>query len=235
MAYVAALNLVVINVKRPDSPQVIFQGLSGAEGLDVVDTVAYLAHDGLKTASVANPAAPYLLDSASVTDFITDVVVMDTLAVLSGRKLYIYSVADPRSIRLLGTWTAPGWAYRLLYQPPYVYVACWDAGVCVLETTQTGVTEPRPPMGRPQTIQVNPTVTAGRLRVVATDGKSVSDFRLYDATGKEVMRAAIGPGKPAASSVLTLDLAGLPAGVYMLRVIVGSQATIARIVKITRR
>jgi len=235
LAYVAAMYLTIINVSKPDSPRVISSGLSAVSGLDVVDTIAYLAFDGLRTASVANPAAPYLLDSVSVTDFITDVAVMDTLAVLSGRKLYVFSVADPRNIRLLGTWTAPGWAYRLLCEPPYIYAACWDGGVCILETTQTGISEPAAPRGRASPV-VLPSVTASSVRVVLPEGGCAGGLKLFDATGKEVMRViSAGPGGPETGLVQTVDLAGLPVGVYVLRGRVGGETMTAKVIKTSRR
>jgi len=60
-------------------------------------------------------------------------------------------------------------------------------------------------------------------------------LRLYDAAGKEVMGAAPGPDWSRAGSVLTVDLAGLPAGVYVFRGIVSGQATTAKVVKTLRR
>jgi hypothetical protein len=243
LAYISSYPSYIINVANPANPVIVGNISSGTSGIAVIrDTYAVVTpgFDSIVVYNVSIPSMPYPVASLVLSgghQYVDDVELMDddTLAAVSGDYVHLVNVSDPLSPREVCRWTPPSDAPRLSYVAPYLYVACWDAGVCVLETTQTGVTEPRPPMGGPQTILVIPTVTTGRLRVVVTDGKSISDLRLYDATGKEVMCATIGRGKPTAGSDLTLDLAGLPAGVYVLRVIVGRQATIARIVKITRR
>jgi hypothetical protein len=234
LAYVTSLYLTTIDVARPDSPLVIYQWDRRAQGIDVVDTVLYMADYGLKTASIANPVAPYVLDSAYVDDFTHDVVVVDTLAILGGNTVRIYSVADPRNIRLVGSWTPPGWAYRLLYEPPHIYSACWDAGVCILETTQTGILEPVTPRGR-ASLAVSPSVTLGPVHIAVPGSGRTHDLKLYDAVGKEVMRVTAGPGKPTIGSAPTVDLTSLPDGVYVLRGKVGGETMTAKVIKTARR
>lgn len=229
LAYVSALYLTVVDVARPDSPRVVFNGLSEAEGLDVVDTVVYLAFDGLKSASVADPTAPYLLDSVPLVDFITDVVVMDTLAVVGGRKLYVFSVADPRDLRLLGTWTAPGWCHKLLYAPPFIYAACFEAGVCIYETTTTGLQEPpalRPSAGPP--FEVCPTMTRRALRVVFAGGRrATGDIRVVDVAGRVVAAGSVsGTAEP-----VDLDLGQYPPGVYWVEGSLGGRRYAVKVVK----
>jgi hypothetical protein len=71
--------------------------------------------------------------------------------------------------------------------------------------------------------------------VAASSGQDIQDLRLYDATGEEVMGVAPGPDWSRAGSVLAVDLAGLPVGVYIFRGTVYGQATTAKVVKILRR
>jgi len=243
LAYVSSYPSPIINVADPANPVIVGNISSGTSGIAVIrDTYAVVTpgFDSIVVYNISIPSMLYPVASLVLSgghQYVDDVELMDddTLAAVSGDYVHLINVRDPLNPREVCRWTPPSDVPRLSYVAPYLYVACWDAGVCVLETTQTGVAETRPTAGRPAMIRAMPTVTAGRLRVVAADGKSVSDLRLYDIAGKEVMRAAMGLGKPAASSVLTLDLAGLPTGVYVLKGIVGRQATITRIVKITRR
>jgi len=231
-AYVTSLYFTTIDVSQPDSPRVINEWGSQADGIDVADTLLYMAYQGLKTASIANPTMPYVLDSVYVDDYTKDVVKVDSLAVLGGSVVRVYNVADPRDIRLVGTWTPPGLVQKLVYEPPYIYAACWAAGVCVLEVAEPGIQESARLDVR-QPLAVVPSVTAGPVRIVASDRPR--SLMLYDALGKEVMGIAPGPDWSRAGSVLSVNLAGLPAGVYILRGIVGGQATTSKVVKTRRR
>jgi len=231
-AYVTSFHFTTVDVARPDSPKVINEWGSRANGIDVADTILYMAYQGLKTASIANPTVPYVLDSVYVDDDTRDVVRVDSFAVLGGSILRIYSVADPRDILLLGTWTPPGLVQKLVYQPPYIYAACWAAGVCVLEVAESGILEEATLEAR-RPLTVVPSVTGGSVRIVASERPS--GLKLYDALGKEVMGVAPGPDWSRAGSVLSVNLAGLPAGVYVMRGIVNGQATTAKVVRIQGR
>lgn len=229
LAYVSALNLTVVDVAQPDSPRVVFNGLSEVEGLDVVDTVAYLAFDGLKTASIANPAAPYLLDTVPLVDFITDVVVMDTLAVVSGRKLHVFNVSDPRELRLLGTWTAPGWCHKLFYTPSYIYAACYDAGVCILETTTTSLHDDRVFRHWTSGVRVWPSVATGRVRVEADE--PVRAVSVFDAAGTRLAEGTRQLTIRRDSRRWDIDCTGLPAGVYFVEVTTREAYVTTKVVK----
>ena len=232
LTYVTSFYFTTIDVSRPDSPKVINEWGSQANGIDVDDTILYMAYEGLKTASIANPTMPYVLDSVFVDDDTRDVVKADSFAVLGGSTVRIYNVADPRDIRLVGTWTPPGLVQKLIYQPPYIYAACGRAGVCVLEIAEPGVQEAVTPSLRRRLVVV-PSITAGPVHVV-TSGR-LRNLTLCDALGKEVMGAAPGPDWPKAGSVTSVNLAGLPAGVYMLRGVIGGQMATAKVVKMLRR
>jgi hypothetical protein len=215
---------------------------SGTSGIAVIrDTYALVTpgFDSIVVYNVSIPSMPYPVASLVLSgghQYVDDVELMDddTLTAVSGDYVHLVNVRDPLSPREVCRWTPPSDAPRLSYVAPYLYVACWDAGVCVLETTATGVEEPVPDCHLRSAIRVVPSVTTGRI-LLASGGDAIHSLRLYDATGKEVMRAAIGLGKPAASSILTLDLAGLPDGVYVLRGIAGKQATTTKVVKTPRR
>ncbi len=236
LAYVTSRYFTTVDVSRPDSPQVIHEWGSRASGVDIVDTIAYLAYYGLKTASVANPTSPYILDSVPLNDIISDVVVVDTLAFVGGYTLHIFNVADPRNIRQVGSWTAPHWVRRLLYAPPYLYAACYAAGVCILETTQTSIEEPLSRRPGVIAVRVWPSVTMRWVHVEVAAPASPLELELFDAMGSKVPDAAW-------SSIVSLgdcfrmelDLAGVPAGVYVLRSRVEGKTWTTKVVRTRRR
>jgi len=146
-AFAATFGVQCLSIVDPDSPSVV--GVYGTEvtGLDIIDTVLYGAgpYTGIISLSVANPAAPYLLDSLSLTDSLwwNDVVVVDSIAYVGGDRVWGVDVSDPRNMRLIPqvSWTPPYYVCRLLYAPPYLYAVCVDAGMCVLETLPLGIEE----------------------------------------------------------------------------------------------
>ena len=228
LAYIAALHLTVANISRPDSPQVIYSGFREVDGLDVIDTIAYLASYGLKTASIADPTSPRLLDSVFVDDFTECVVVVDSLAYLGGRTLRVFNVADPAHIFQVGGWQPPDWVNRLHYAPPYVYAACWGAGVCILDTLTTGISEERPAGVTPVGAGLRGSIVQNELvlDLPETNGKEVM-LSTYDMTGRCVEACVLrGQGQ-----VVRYSFARLPAGVYVLRVRFSGQTQSFKVVK----
>ncbi|MEO0079771.1 MAG: hypothetical protein ABIK44_03740 [candidate division WOR-3 bacterium] len=219
LAYVSALYLTVVNVARPDNPRVVFNGLREVQGLDVVDTIAFLAFYGLKTASVSNPIAPYILDSVFVDDFTEDVVIVDTLAILGGRTVRLYNIADPRDIRLVGAWKPPGWCYRLVHVFPYIYAACWDAGICILETATVGIHQSGSGRSSGHLLRATPSVTTGKIRVMLPATAGALRLALYNVAGGELKEVILNGSRGTFSGELCaeIDLAGLPAGVYLVK------------------
>jgi hypothetical protein len=237
IAFLSGLPLTIVNVTRPDSPQIVGTWAQGVWGMDVVDTMLYAVGQNAQfwTLSVANPANPRLLGSLTLPSYDgQDVVVVGTTAFIGERAIRVVDVSDPAAPQLCGAVSVPGWADRLLYDSPYVYAACYDAGVCIFETTQTGVFEEALIRGQTR-LAALPSVTAGVVSVVIPAGGLAVGLGVFDVSGKEVMQLAPGPRQSGASSVLSVNLAGLPAGVYVFRGIVGGQATTAKVVKTQRR
>ena len=236
LAFLSGLPLTIVNVALPDSPRIVSTWSRGVSGLDVVDTMLYAVGQNAQfwALSVANPASPRPLDSLHLPSFDgNDVVVVGTTAFVGERTIRVVDVSDPSDLRLCGAVSIPGWADRMLYEYPYVYAACFDAGVCIFETTQTSISESAT-MRRRTSLGVLPSVTAGPVRIVLPAGGRAGSLKLFDATGKEV-KCVTGPGKPEAGSVQTIDLAGLPDGVYLVRGKVGGETMSGKIIKTARR
>jgi hypothetical protein len=219
LAYIANHGgIIVMNVAQPDSPHVVATWPRYIWGIDLQDTVLYALSyanandDVLLSFSVRNPAAPLLLDTIIVPRTMHDVLVVDTVAYCAGWEMAFVDVSDPSEMRRLpGRWVQPSfYVRRLAYDPPYIYAAATDGGVCILETLQTGIHEPRPGETA-RALRLEPSVTPGPVRVTVGATVAAASTGVYDATGREVYRLA-----EDASAGLTFDLTGQPAGVYVV-------------------
>ena len=243
LAYVSSYPSPIINVANPASPSIVGNISSGTSGIAVIrDTYAVVTpgFDSIVVYNVSIPSMPYRVASLVLTgghQYVNDVELMDgdTLAAVSGDHVHLVNVRDPLTPREVCRWSPPnGDAPRLSYSAPYLYVACWDMGVCILETAEMAISEPAGAKHLPL-LAILPSVTSRYLRIFLSEGGSEVDLRLYDVTGKEVMRPSTGPKQPSAGPVLSVDLAGIPAGVYVLRGTALGKATTAKVVKTLRR
>ncbi len=208
-----SFSLWLVDIEHPDSLYVAGMWEGDAKGVDIVDTIAYVTapYTGCVALSIADPSAPYVLDSLHLTDTLwwNDIAVVGSLAYVGGERIWVVDVSDPRHLRLVrgASWTPPYLIRRLHYSAPYLYAASAEAGVCVLESTAVGVVE-GPELIRHgsarASIRPNP---ASRYAVVpATSG--LESIALRDVAGRRVRY-----DKPAGGP-LTLDLAALPPGLY---------------------
>jgi hypothetical protein len=243
LAYVSSYPSYIINVVNSANPFIVGNISSGTNGIAVVrDTyaVATPGFDSIVVYNVSIPSAPYQIVSLTLSgghQYVDDVeLIDDTIAAIGGDYVHLVNVRDPLHPQEICRWNPPsGDAPRLSYVAPYLYAACWAAGVCVLETTAAGVEEPATGCHLRSVITATPSVAINRVRLASSEGNAIHDLRLYDAAGKEVMGVAPGPDWPRAGSVLSVNLAGLPAGVYVFRGIVDGQVTTTKVVKTQRR
>ena len=187
LAYVGTYPLEIISIASPTAPRVV-GSIPRAGNVDVQDTIAYVAGgNGLFAYSVADPAAPYEIDSLGLNSNTFDVAVVDTLAFVGTRTaLFLVNVANPRDPIIVGQHPLPSTGWRVEYAAPYVYVAVQDAGVCIFETMAVAVEEPKPPRRRGRSLL--PTVVRGAGWMNLGEPGIV-----MDAAGRRV--AEIGPGR----------------------------------------
>jgi hypothetical protein len=206
MAYVTSNALTMISIARPDSPRVVGTW-NTMVAVDVEDTIAYTVGSGAVWAvSVARASRPYILDTVRIAGWVSDVVVGGSLAFAGGQVLYVIDKRDPRNVRIVGRWTPPEEFRRLFWSPPYIYAACYDAGVCILETLPTGIAE----RGRREAEQVRnwASVVRGVLFMSEARGeKREVRSELRDISGRKV--ADLHPGAN--------DVRALAPGVYFVR------------------
>ncbi|MFO7638724.1 MAG: hypothetical protein R6X14_05445, partial [bacterium] len=209
LAFVTNWPTQVISVADPRNPRVIADFGRGALNIFIKDTFAYLAGgNGVFTYSIADPLSPYLVDSTGFGSYVFDVVVEDTLAYVGCRDaLRLLSVADPREPRLVGYHSLPWYAQRLSYAEPYVYAACYEAGVAILEIVPTGVVEKGSESKIIEALQILPSPTRGRMAVRLSGEES--SWAVRDVTGRMVDSGRIS----SAQKMLMLELDDRPAGV----------------------
>ena len=159
-------------------------------------------------------------------------VVGESLLFAGGQTLYVIDKRDPRNLRLAGRWTPPEEFRRLLWSPPYIYAACYEAGVCILETLPTGIAERRSSDLGPRGVFAHPSVTRGALAVDLSRPTDVIYVR--DAAGRRIA----GPftkGGDANVCRLEIDLSGHPDGVYFIESATTSTTRTAKVIKTGRR
>jgi hypothetical protein len=282
--YVAELQYFqVVNVARPKEPTLAgscFAGDLTRAGLVVQDTLAYFIgpFDGLEVFSVANPAAPYLVNTvaeirAAGCDVVDTLLYVgdydDSLHIWSfanplepyqlssvyatrsgygvavlGRHAYVgcdsrvrvFDVLDPRNPVEVGWCATPYEIRRVVAGSTGVYVCCWEAGVCILDTFQVGVAEARNDVRSPEHPRVLGSVTSSsvKIRFTAEKGDAVC-VTTYDGLGR-VVPAGLGCREAAAGEqAQAVDLTGLPTGVYFVTLKVAGEAYTLRVVKTQRR
>jgi hypothetical protein len=216
VAYAATFGVQCINIVNPDNPYVAGVYSTRVSGMDIADTVLYGAgpYTGLIALSIADPVIPRLLDSLHLSDTLwwNDVVVVDTLAYVGGERLWAVNIADPQNLRLVPgiSWTPPYLIRRLIYAAPYLYAACYEAGVAILEIVPTGVAEKGGASRVKEVLRILPSPTRGRMAVRL--GVEAGSWAIRDVTGRMVDSGVVSP----AQETLMLELGGWPAGVYVL-------------------
>ncbi len=216
-AYTGAGAIRVTNVARPDSPFVVTTISRASPDLSIVDSLLFCNPGPAIWYSLANPAVPVPIDSIDMGHWITGMAAVNrTIYACSGPSyttLYAISIADLHQPRVVAQTELPYCASRIVYAAPYLYVVCWDAGVCIYDTTQTAIAEPKKAPVKAAGVEVRPSVARGRVMVRA-DGRRSSGWSVWDAAGRVVMQ---GPAEPGEAS-WPVDLSSFPPGAYWLEV-----------------
>jgi hypothetical protein len=200
----------VVDIRNPASPQVV--GHFGRGGsISVRDTFAFMASGGILVYSVARPNQPRLLDSLSVGPNTYWVEAVGTLLYTGNRDgIRVVDAADIHNMRVRDFCSAPYTVDRLTYQSPYIYAACWEAGVSIYESTQVALSETTKG-GVPTGLSVRPN-PATTNAVLSVFGKSPATVTVRDIAGRVVRCATT----RRASGEVVLSVATIPPGVYFV-------------------
>ncbi|HTW90301.1 MAG TPA: T9SS type A sorting domain-containing protein [bacterium] len=218
--------LQVVNIARADSPAIIgtLTPPSGACGVAVIDTFAYIVSGNLCVASVANPGSPYLIDSVVLPTFGWSVTATDSLLFVGsnghiyghpGNDIRLLDIRNPVRPVLIGSLEAPDAVTRLDWVESHLYAACYDAGVLVAETAAVGIQEVKSAATLRRELRVMPNPAVGLARIwfgEALNGESV--LRIYDVSGRRMLEKSI--SKETVST--ELNLGRLSSGLYFMRV-----------------
>ena len=232
LAYVACLPSAVIDVADPSQPTVIGTISSSALGIAVYDTFAYLAvnYGGLKIWSIADPRHPYRVDTIPYARGY-DVEVSESLMFYGGLDFRVLDLVNPAMPNEVGSYATPYRTRKIAWDGQYAYTACFMAGICVLEYLPTGIGEGRGgPMFSKQ-VSISPNPTSGYC-VVLLGSDKVSITGLYDVAGKAILREELqGLGFSTTSEHVSLNLTSLAPGAYFLRLAIGPQQEVLKILK----
>jgi hypothetical protein len=232
LAYVANLPSSIVSVVNPSQPVVVGTIASEAGGIAVYDTFAYLAvnYGGLKVWSIANPYTPYRIDTIPYPRGY-DVEVADSMLLYGGLDFRALNLAEPAHPPEGGFYATPYRIRKLTTNGGYVYCACFQAGIAVLELLPSGIGEAvRRAPERPARACVVPNPTTGNCELqFGGDNDDVAG--LYDVAGKAVTADLSVTGQGRKPRTLRLGLGGLASGTYFLRLVQGHQYQVIKVVK----
>ncbi|UCG42865.1 MAG: T9SS type A sorting domain-containing protein [candidate division WOR-3 bacterium] len=214
LAFVGNFVSQVVSIADPASPAVVGTFGRGAWNVAPRDTFAFVSSGGVIVYSIADPSQPHAIDSLSLGPSTYWVEPVGGLLYTGNRDgVHVVDATDVHNMREVGFCATPYSVKRLHYSTPYVYASCWDAGVCIFESTQVAVGEVTPAL-RKRAIGLkvlpNPAADRARLKWAEPPGWAAS-FTVRDVLGKEVMRldraAVVG-------RTVSLDVTTLASGVY---------------------
>jgi hypothetical protein len=240
LAYINAIpGLWIVSIADPSAPRVIDTAGGrrlNAWGIAVRETLAFIPsfYDTMWIVSVADPTAlRYLAGVPLGADNwgYDAVVVEDTLVyVATLNEVILVNVKNPTSPAIVARCPTPYSARRVVYDPPYVYVACNEAGVLILDTVTTGVAEGSPPLPVLNGIRLEPSLTRGSASLRLPPG-------LREGLARVVVRDVAGRLQPAVGlrstgSAVTIDIGGLSPGVYFVELLGNPSRAVFRLVRI---
>ncbi len=227
LAYAASYPFAVVNVSQPTNPVVVGSIWRGAWNGTVRDTFLFLSSGGILVYSVARPDQPRLLDSISVGPNTYWVEAVGTLLYTGNRDgVRVVDAADIHDMRVRGFCSAPYTVDRLTYKSPYVYAACWEAGVSIYESTQVAVSEPTKGGGAYTELSVRPNPVTTDA-VLSVSGESPGTVTVRDIAGRVVRCATT----RRTSCEVVLNTAAIPPGVYFVESKTGATSVRLKFVK----
>jgi hypothetical protein len=241
VAYVAmgSGGLACIDISIPAAPSVIGSWNGRSSGVSVADTVLYVAgpYTGLVSLSVADPSSPRVIDSLYLTDTLwwNDVTMSGSRAHVGGERMLTIDISDPANLRVLGSLSPPYLAQRLAYSSPYLYAACLEAGVAIYESTAVGIAEQALARHSPAALRLRPVLTSGELRFTLDAVARSTDIAVYDVSGKRLGNVRQQATVKGGAVEGVIDLSGLAAGVYVVKVEAERKSFMAKAVKTNRR
>jgi hypothetical protein len=246
LAFVANLtSLQIIDIAKPESAHVVGVFAVRALGVAVRETVAFVGGTpNLFALSVANPSSPYLIDTFPLFPEGCWTVQLDGALAYIGTggasnvsKLRVMDVSRPDSMRCIGYYVAPSGVRQVCLRDGFAYCACFDAGVCIFETTSTSAvaeTSPVVPMAQAIELTPNPASSFVNVREEVSHGIGTR-IRFYDAAGREVLDIPFVSVQGRHPRSQQVNISALPDGCYFVKVEPSKQDRVLKLVKFEGR
>jgi len=240
LAYVSSLPTQIVNLANPTSPSIIGTIPTHGNGLAVRDSIAFAPalYDSMVIYNVRNPSAPVRIGRHTFSGghvWNAGIALVGTLLYVGGDLLHVIDVSDPLNPTEVTVWRPPDDARRLVYDSLYLYAACYEAGVCILETMPTGIEERMEKGGVTSQFSVSPSITDGPVVIKADSRVMQTGVCLYDAAGARVNEKQTGVRRDESGFCWWLDLSDLPDGIYFVNLRGNDQSFTAKVVKTRRR
>jgi hypothetical protein len=240
MAYIAGSSVFIVNITDPAHPSMEGMYNCDAVGVDVVDTILYVAawHQGLRIVWVADPTNPREIAVCPIEGRAWDVVVANGTAHVGGTYLRLVDVRNPENPVEFGHYSPPKQIRRVFWQDGRLYAACFEAGVCIFETTSTsGIVATCPVEELPGVLEVMPNPASNFVNVrTAGDNSTRSRVKFYDAAGRVVLDVPFVSDRGKLPRSQQIDISALPDGCYFASIEPSvERRTHKKVIKTTRR
>lgn len=187
--------LQIVDISDPSAPALVQCGTSWSWGLDVVDTIAFVASldESLEVYSVANiTMPPRRMAAVPIAGPGCDVDVAGRTAYVGSYYMEAFDVTNPASPTRVAAHATPYGVAKIRHDSALVYAACADGGLCIFRTCSTGIAEDRTEVRGGQSPVLSPSPTTGRVRLRLTNTSGgIRVISVRDATGREVASLAV--------------------------------------------
>jgi hypothetical protein len=243
LAYVTTLPTKIVNIKDPANPVVIGSiNDGGAYGIGVQDTMALVGGENkLDAVSVANPAQPHVISSFPLPgEYCYGIALDGSLAYVgTSSELRAFDISNPSAMRCIGYYLAPSAVLRVCRQSNLVYAACWNAGVCIFETTSTSaIGEAGPVSARPQAFALTPNPASSFVDIrleVKQNTNARTTVKFFNAAGRVVLDVPYVSDQGQQPRSQRVDLSVLPDGCYFVSVEPSEQGRVQKVIKTGKR
>jgi len=227
LAYLAAVNLYVINVVEPGNPQQIayYHTPAFAQGIDVQDSLVYLAdgdmggQTGLRIFNISDPENPYIIGyyhtgRSKNCDVNGSLVYM---ACGSG-GIKVLDVSNPTSPVVVGYHYTTDYTLNIQFSDPYIFAVEQDCGLQIYQFYGAGVEETEEKTLFPPSFKLlqNP-VRGNHITVQLQNWKDENiNLSLYNLLGQRIKTFHLNK-LSSGENKIRLQTQQLPSGIYFLK------------------
>jgi hypothetical protein len=227
LAFVGNYVSQVVNTADPTSPVVVGTFNRGAWNVVPRDTFAFVSSGGIIVYSIADPTQPRAIDSISLGPNTYWVEAVGNLLYTGNRDgVHVVDASDVHNMREVGYCSTPYTVKRVHHSSPYIYASCWDAGVCIFESTQVAIAEPYGPrLPEVQHFRVEPSPAVSHVKLAGLR-RTPERLMVRDVAGRVVMMPSSGR-----STGPVIDVSELPSGLYFVEALMERKRRVAKFVK----